>query len=76
MSTDDMLSWIPASVQAALEAEFRFQVRTAYTMHLNDKLIAFQAAVAQAALPSPPTTVPEITPLKPDKPATETSGNN
>jgi hypothetical protein len=60
----------------ALEAEFRLQVRTAYTKHLSDKLAAFKATVPHAALPSLPTTGTKITPLKPDKPATETSGNN
>jgi hypothetical protein len=47
-----MLSRIPKHVQAALKAEFHLQVKTAYTMHLNDELVAVQATVPQAALPS------------------------
>jgi hypothetical protein len=73
---DEMLSLIPKYVQAALKAEFHLQVKTAYTKHLNDKLVAVQATVLQAALPSLPQTVPEITPAKAKKPVTETSGSN
>jgi hypothetical protein len=73
---DDMLSRIPKHVQAALKAEFHLQVKTAYTKHLNDKLVAVQATVPQAALPSLPLIVPNITPAKEAKPATETSENN
>jgi hypothetical protein len=75
-SIDDMLLRIPKHVQDTLEAEFSFQVKTAYTMHLNDKLVAVQATVPQAALPPPPPIVPNIIPAKADQPATETSGNN
>jgi hypothetical protein len=71
-----MLLRIPEHVRATLEAEFSFQVRTAYTMHLNNKHVAFQATVPQAALPSVTPIVLEIIPAKADKPATETSGNN
>jgi hypothetical protein len=60
----DMLLRIPVHVRAALEDAFHLQVRTTYTKHLNDKLAAFQAAVPQVALPSLPTIVPKITPLK------------
>jgi hypothetical protein len=73
---DDMLSWIPVPVRAALEAEFYLQVKTAYTKHLNDKLVAVQATVPQAVLPPLPPIAPEITPGKADKPVTETSGSN
>jgi hypothetical protein len=73
---EDMLLRIPEHVRATLEAEFSFQVKTAYTMHLNNKLVAVQATVPQAALPSLPPIVPNITPAKADKPATETLGSN
>jgi hypothetical protein len=73
---EDMLLRIPEHVRATLEAEFSFQVKTAYTMHLNDKLVAVQATVPQAALPLLPPIVPNITSAKADKPATETSGSS
>jgi hypothetical protein len=73
---DNMLSWIPKYIGAALEAEFNLQVKTAYTKHLNDELVAVQATVPQAALPSLPPIVPNITPAKAEKPVTETSGSN
>jgi hypothetical protein len=72
---EEMLLRIPKHVRAALEAEFGFQVKTAYTMHLNDELAAVQATVPQAALPSLPPIIPKITPGKADKPATEISGS-
>jgi hypothetical protein len=75
-SIEEMLSRIPKHVGAALEAEFHLQVKTAYTKHLNDKLVAVQATIPQAALQSLPPTFPKITPAKADKPATETSGSN
>jgi hypothetical protein len=75
-SIDEMLLLIPKHVRAALEAKFHLQVKTAYTKHLNDELVAVQATVPQAALPSLPPIVPEITPAKADKPATETLGSN
>jgi hypothetical protein len=75
-SIDDMLSRIPKHVQAALKAEFHLQVKTAYTKHLNDELVAVQATVPQAALPSLPQIVIKVTPAKAEKPATETSGSN
>jgi hypothetical protein len=71
-----MLSLIPIPVRAALKCEFHLQVKIAYNKHLNDKLVAVQATVPQAALPSLPLIVPNITPAKKAKPATETSGNN
>jgi hypothetical protein len=74
MSIDDMLLRIPVHVRAALEDAFHLQVRTAYIKHLNDKLAAFQVAVPQAALPSQPTIVPKITPLKAAKATAEISG--
>jgi hypothetical protein len=74
-SIDNMLSRIPAPVRAALEAEFCLQVRAAYAKHLSNKLAAFDATAPQAALPSLPTIVPGITPLKEAEPVTETSGN-
>jgi hypothetical protein len=46
-----MLSLIPVPVRASLEGEFHSQVTIAYTKHLNDKLLAFQSTVPQAALP-------------------------
>jgi hypothetical protein len=73
---DDMLSQIPKHVRVALKAEFHLQVRTAYTKHLNDELVAVQATVPQAALLSLPPTITDETPAKADKPATETSGSN
>jgi hypothetical protein len=75
-SIDDMLSWIPVPVRAALEAEFHLQVKSAYTKHLNDELVAVQATVPQAALPSLPQILTEVTPAKAEKPVTETSGSN
>jgi hypothetical protein len=76
MSIDKMLLRIPKHVQAALKAEFHLQVKTAYTIHLNDKLVTVQATVPQAALPSLPLIVPNITPAKEAKPVTETSGSS
>jgi hypothetical protein len=73
---DDMFSRIPKHVQAALKAKFQLQVKTAYTEHLNDKLATVKETVPQAALPSLPLTVPNITPAKEAKPETETSGSN
>jgi hypothetical protein len=75
-SIDEMLLLIPKHVRAALEAKFHLQVKTVYTKHLNDELVAVQATVPQAALPSLPQIVPEMTPAKKEKPATETSGSN
>jgi hypothetical protein len=75
-SIDEMLSLIPKHVRAALEAEFHLQVKTAYTKHLNNELVAVQATVPQEALPSLPQIVPEMTPAKADQPKTETSGSN
>jgi hypothetical protein len=66
-----MLLRIPEHVQATLEAEFSFQVKTALT-HAPKQ----QTRCPQAALPSLPPIVPEITPGKADKPATETLRNN
>jgi hypothetical protein len=63
-----MLLWIPEHVS--------FQVKTAYTMHLNDKLVAVQATAPQTALPPLPPIAPKITPGKADKPVTETLGSN
>jgi hypothetical protein len=73
-SIDNMLSRIPVPVRAALEAEFRLQVRTAYTKHLNDKLAAFNASVTQAALPLLPATIPKITPFETAEATTEIPG--
>jgi hypothetical protein len=73
---EEMLLQIPKHVRATLKAEFGIQVKTAYTMHLNNELVAVQATVPQAALPSLPQIVTEVTPAKADKPATETSGSN
>jgi hypothetical protein len=70
-----MLSLIPKHVRAALKTEFHLQVKTAYTKHLNEELAAVQATVPQAALPSLPLIVPNITPAKKAKPATETTEN-
>jgi hypothetical protein len=75
-SIDNMFLRIPKHVQVALKAEFQLQVKTAYAKHLNDKLTAVEATVPQAALPSLPPIVPNITPAKVDQPATVTSGNN
>jgi hypothetical protein len=73
---DKILSLIPVPVRAALEGEFHLQVKTAYTKDLNNKLVAIQATVPQAALSSLPLIVTEVTPAKTEKPATETSGSN
>jgi hypothetical protein len=70
-----MLSLIPVPVRAALEYEFHLQVKIAYTKHLNDELVAFQSIVPQAALPSLPQIVTDVTPAKAEKPATETPGS-
>jgi hypothetical protein len=75
-SIANMLLRIPKHVRVALEAKFHLQFKTAYTKHLNDKLVAVQATVPQAALPSLPQIVTKVTPAKADKPATETSGSN
>jgi hypothetical protein len=69
---DTMLSSIPAPVRTGLEDEFHSQVTTAYTNHLKDELVALQPTVPQAALSPLPPIVPEITPGKAAKPATET----
>jgi hypothetical protein len=71
-SIGTMLSSIPAPVQTALEDEFHSQVTTAYTKHLKDELVALQPTVPQASLLLLPPIVPEITPGKAAKPATET----
>jgi hypothetical protein len=73
---DDMLSSIPAPVRTALEGEFHSQVTLAYTKHLNDELVAFQKTAPQAALPSLPQIVTEVTLAKTEKPVAETSGSN
>jgi hypothetical protein len=69
-SIDKMLSLIPVPVRAALEGEFHLQVKTAYTKHLNDELVAFQSTVPQAELPLLPQIVTDVTPAKAEKPAT------
>jgi hypothetical protein len=75
-SIDDMLLLIPAPVRAALEGEFHSQVTTAYAKHLKDELVVLQPTVPQAALPPLPPIVPEITPGKAAKPATETPASH
>jgi hypothetical protein len=75
-SIDKMLLLIPVPVRAALEGEFHLQVKIASTKHLNDELVAVQATSPQAALPSLPLIVTEVTPAKTEKPVTETSGSN
>jgi hypothetical protein len=75
-SIDKMLSLIPVPVRAALEGEFHLQVKIAYTKHLDNELVAVQATGPQAALPSLPLIVTEVTPPKTEKSVTETSGSN